>query len=55
MSSALNKSHATSGESNHNPTNASELSINGPTLIVFSNHTIEDYLEGEEAITNYFN
>lgn len=53
MSSALNKSHATTGEGNHNPTNASELSIKGPTLIVFSNHTVEDYLEGEEAITNY--
>lgn len=55
MGSAFNKSYTTTGEGNHNPNNASELSINGPTLIEFSNHAVVDYIEGEESITNYLN
>lgn len=55
MGSAFNKSHTTTGEGNHNPTNASELSINGPTLIMFSNQVVVDYIEGEESITSYLN
>ena len=55
MSSAFNKGFSTTDESNHNPTNASELLINGPTLIHFSQHSVTNYVEGEENISNYLN
>ena len=55
MSNSFNKTYSTTEESNKNPTKASELSINGPTLIRISNNLLVDYIEGEEAITNYLN
>ena len=55
MSSGLNKRFLTDGESNKNPSNESEFKINGPTLIRVSSHTVVDYIEGEEAITEYLN
>ena len=55
MSSAFNKKYATDGESNKNPTKASEFKINGPTLIKVSKNKVVDYIEGEEAIRGYLN
>lgn len=52
MGNAINKSK--SGEAgNASATNIDELTIAGPTLIHFSNGAIVEYVEGEEAITNY--
>lgn len=53
LSSALNKPSITTGEANHHPTNASEIAVNGATVIRFLNHEVADYLEGEEAIASY--
>lgn len=53
MNNSLNKKYATTEESNKNPTKASELLINGPTLIRVANNALVEYVEGEEAITNY--
>lgn len=53
MSSAFNKKYITTEESNKNPNNASELLINGPTLIHFIGQSVNEYIEGEEAITSY--
>ena len=52
MSNKLNSSYI-SENSNSNPTDANELSINGPTLIRFSKGIVKDYIEGEEKILNY--
>lgn len=52
MNDSFNKKY-TSSEGNRNATNASELSINGPTLIKVSNNALVDYLEGEESISEY--
>lgn len=53
MSSPFNKPYVTDKESNKNPGKASEILVNGPTLIKVSNKQVSDYIEGEEAITNY--
>jgi len=53
MSSSFNKPYATDKESNKNPSKASEILVNGPTLIKVSNKQVSDYVEGEESITNY--
>lgn len=52
MGDAINKRNA-SDTANYEAKEASELAINGPTLIKFSGGLIADYIEGEEAITNY--
>lgn len=52
MSNGLNKKYSKE-ESNYNPTQASEIAINGPTLIKYSNGTVIDYIEGQDGITNY--
>ena len=49
MGEGLNKGMIAE-ESNTHPNNASELAINGPTLIRFNNHEVVDYYEGEESI-----
>lgn len=54
LGNAMNKS-CLSNEANENATNASELKINDTTLIKFSNHNIEEYIVGEEEISNYLN
>ena len=51
LSSSLNES-CISTEKNEDATNASELKINEPTLIKFSNGKIQEYMTGEE-ISNY--
>lgn len=53
MNNTLNKKFATTEESNKNPTKASELAINGPTLVRITNSELVEYVEGEEAITGY--
>lgn len=52
MGDAINKAYI-GDEANYSATNASELVINGPTLIRYSNGAIIEYSEGEEAINNY--
>ncbi len=53
MSSTFNKGYITEEEVNQNPTSIEELKINGPTLIKFNNNSVTEYVQGEEAITNY--
>ena len=52
MGDGLNKKY-TGDESNHNPTNAGEIVINGPTLIKFNGGEVVDYIEGLDEITEY--
>ncbi len=52
MGDGLNKKYA-ADVSNPNPTAASEIQINGPTLIHFSNHSVIEYIEGEDAIKSH--
>ena len=52
MHDALNKVYK-SEEANTHPTNASEIKINGPTLIKFANGEVADYIEGIDSISNY--
>ncbi len=54
MNDPLNTKYK-SEEANTNPTKASELKINGPTLIRFNGSTVEEYIEGAEKITDYLN
>ena len=49
MGDGFNKSFVNENGNTH-PNSASELAINGPTLIKFSNHEVVDYYEGEESI-----
>ncbi len=53
MGNSFNKSYATDGESKKNPENVSEMAINGPTLMKVSSGKVVDYIEGEDAISNY--
>ena len=55
MTNTFNKKYTTTEESNKNPTKASELTINGPTLIRVTNNNLAEYIEGEEAVTGYLN
>ena len=52
LKNRMNK-NCVSNESNKDATTSSELKINGPTLIKFTNNEISDYIEGEEPITEY--
>ncbi|MBR3049462.1 MAG: hypothetical protein IKG58_02780 [Bacilli bacterium] len=52
MSNRFNKKYASS-ESNSNPTKVSELSIAGPTLIKFTDRTVDEYIEGYDSIKEY--
>lgn len=54
LGNTMNKS-CLSTESNENATNASELKINDTTLIKFSDQKIEEYIVGQEDISNYLN
>ena len=49
MNSAFNKKY-NSDNSNNNPSSLEELSINGPTLIKFSNKEVEEYIENYDNI-----
>lgn len=52
MSDGLNKSYV-SESGNSMASNASELAINGPTLIKFKDSEIVDYVEGVDRIVDY--
>lgn len=52
MNNALNKSFV-SEESNSSASDASELKINGPTLINFADGKIVEYVEGADKILDY--
>ena len=54
MTNTFNKKYVAE-ESNTSPSKASELAINGPTLIRITNNKLVDYIEGEEEINNYLN
>ena len=53
MTNTFNKKYTTTEESNKNPTKASEISVNGPTLMRITNNGLVDYIEGEESIASY--
>ncbi len=53
MGNSFNSSYATEEDSNKTPGTVSDLKINGPTLIKISSKTAVEYIEGEEAISNY--
>ena len=55
MSSGFNKKFLTTGESNKNPSSVEDFQINGPTLILVSNHSVSLYIEGEDSIKEYLN
>lgn len=52
MGSGFNKNYI-SGVGNSTPTSASDILINGPTLIHFVDHQVVEYFEGQDDITNY--
>ena len=54
MSEGLNKKY-TGEESNSNPKKASDIVINGPTLIKVKNGKVIEYIEGTESISDYLN
>ncbi len=53
MSNIFNKNYVTENDVNKNPKDASELMINGPTLIKFAKDKVVDYVQGENEILNY--
>lgn len=52
MSNGFNKSFVKE-KANTNPTKASELAINGPTLIYFKEGKVSKYIEGSKDIIDY--
>lgn len=54
MSEGFNKKYV-SENSNISPENASELAIDGPTLIKIVDGSCVDYIEGTDAIIDYLN
>ena len=53
LSDALNKPFVSSEESNPDASNASELKVKNPTLIVFEGGRINEYVEGFDSVKNY--
>lgn len=54
MSEGLNKSYV-GDSSNTNPKKASDIVINGPTLIRVKNEKVVDYIESVDSIKEYLN
>ena len=52
LSNSLNK-YAVNEKSNKNPTKASELAINGPTIIRFRDGNVREYIEGFDKVVDY--
>ena len=52
MSDGLNKDY-TSEESNTNPSSVEDLHINGITLIKFVDNKVDEYIEGQDSISDY--
>ncbi len=55
LSDALNKAFVTTDESNPDASNASEMRVKNPTLIVFEDGKINEYIEGFDSIKDYLN
>lgn len=55
MSNGFNKVFSKEGDINRRPNTASELTINGSTLIKIADGEVQDYVEGTEAILEYLN
>lgn len=53
MGNGFNSSYVSEGESNKNPASASELSINGPTVIHVSKGAVIEYIEGLDEVVEY--
>lgn len=53
MSNGFNKDFIASEKSNTKPKNASDLLINGPTLIKITDGSVSEYIEGVEKIIDY--
>lgn len=53
MSNQFNKEYATDEESNKTPSDASELKINGTTLIKISKGKVVEYIEGTNSVSDY--
>lgn len=53
LSLKQNKTYTTDGTSNKKPTKATELKINGPTLIYIKNNKVNTYIEGKDKIKDY--
>ena len=53
MGNGFNASYIAEGESNKNPKSASELAINGPTVIHVSNGKVLEYIEGLDEVVEY--
>lgn len=52
MSSTFNKKYS-SDTSNSSVQDLDDLQINGPTLIEFNNDSVSDYIQGQEAISEF--
>lgn len=55
LSNALNKSFLSEDDSNPNATKASELKLKSPTLIIFEDGKILEYIENFESVNDYLN
>lgn len=55
MSNVFNKEYVTDKDVNKEPKEASEIMINGATLIKFKDKKVVDYVEGQDDILNYLN
>lgn len=53
MGNSFNSPYATVGESNKTPATVSDIKVNGPTLMKISGGVVAEYIEGENAITEY--
>ena len=52
LGNALNK-NSVSEKSKKDPKNATELAINGPTIIRFRDGMVREYIEGKDKVVNY--
>ena len=52
LGNALNK-NSVSEKSKKNPKDATELAINGPTIIRFRDGMVREYIEGKDKVVNY--
>lgn len=53
MSNVFNKEYVTDKDTNKEPKEASEIMINGATLIRFKDGKVVDYIEGQDSILDY--
>ena len=53
LSNSFNKSYVTTEEVNKSPLSAEDLSINGPTIIKFSDGKVTEYIQGKNEVESY--